>query len=600
MPSTGLTEILVTLLKKNPENPGFTVEESQDEKTLSIKINPDIDAKEFLCDVQKVFKSHHDTAGNIPFKLHDTLRQTNINFPQIQNPLLSISELQNLGATKILEKLFGKEKICSIGLQPEWELFETNSGQVVYRAVCTKEIEIPLRICQINIYKYILSHASWDDLYSALSSINSSYIKDPSSDDSEIFGVGPLSKHLDQLFCIREENNKKVIYMDFEGLIKCIVAPQFNFLSQQGVSSASTIIVDKSHFMLYMSAILNSNQGILLHEHKDRQLLPISVACSTAIQSETLINFMIDCSGSMHSVFPKLKTLLKDLISKMHDHKKLDKNSTTIRLSRFGSRKSNFSVANFPLTKISELKKAIDEFEQPSQQTAIYQFIHEQHSFYRGLNEKYNIISILITDGQDNDSEINYKPNESSTDELSKELNSLAKQTNPPQYFSIEIGESIDEMVLDIIRRATNGTRIKAGDNLEDFKLIFDHLGRMSLYRNFMYFVQDTRKFRLPVIEGNTVIASKDNYLEPNKPFTINQISCTASETNVSSRSFTATGVQTEDQESDLQTITPEESPQVSPTLMFSANRFSAVAESEELEVNNTRLSSNQTSKFTL
>ncbi len=156
MPSTGLTEILVTLLKKNPENPGFTVEESQDEKTLSIKINPDIDAKEFLCDVQKVFKSHHDTAGNIPFKLHDTLRQTNINFPQIQNPLLSISELQNLGATKILEKLFGKEKICSIGLQPEWELFETNSGQVVYRAVCTKEIEIPLRICQINIYKYIL------------------------------------------------------------------------------------------------------------------------------------------------------------------------------------------------------------------------------------------------------------------------------------------------------------------------------------------------------------------------------------------------------------------------------------------------------------
>jgi len=578
MPSTAFTEVFVTLLHRDPKNPGFTVEESKDGNTLTIKPDVNIDYKAFLADIQKAFKSHADTAVHIPFRLNTASQQARMQFPQIQYPLLSLSELKSLDVTKILEKLFGKAALENIGHQLKWETVTTTSGQVIYRTPCAKK-DFYLRDAQIKKYKYILSHASWDNLYLALSSSNSHYIKDTTSDDSEILGSGPLSQHLEQLFFIREENGKKVIYIDFEGLIKCIVAPQFDDLLLQESSSSfepSVITVDKTHFMLYMSTILKQSQGILLHEHQEQQLLPISIACRNAIQSKTLIDFVIDCSGSMQNVFTQLKSLLKELINKMHSDNSLDKYATSIRVSRFGSKGSNFPIITLPLTEIGELQRTIDEFEQPKQQTAIYQFMQKQHGFYKSLSEDYNIVSILITDGQDNDSEEMYKPNASKTDELSKAMDSLAKQTNPPQYFSIEIGENIDEMVLEIIKLATNGTRIKAGNNLEDFKLIFDHLGHMSLYRNFMYFAQEARKFKLPVIEGSTVISSKDNYLDPNKPFTINGVSCTASTANeheLSHQNILTSTTETQTEEDDLQEVTPETSLQGSPMVTFMSSR---------------------------
>lgn len=528
MPLDGLNATFVTLLKEDPENPSFTATESQDGKHVVIK-TPSKNAERLLASLKDIFKSHSNTAAHVPFKVNilstaSTTQQATIAFSTINYNLFNISEIEKLNANQILEKFFGITKLQDIG-QPEWKTNHTQNGQIIYSHQCTSKRDVSLRKNQIDSYKSILSHATWNDLYSALAVNNSHCIPDNAANDSEEMGNGPLSSHLEQLFCIREEDGKFIIYFDCRGLIKCILAPQLELQTQQHNSSYSQIFIDKLHFMKYMSIVLS--QDVLLHKHQEGKLLPITIGCNNALQSNTLIDFAVDCSGSMESVFPELKKLLKVLIQRLHDHKSLDNHATTIKLSRFGSRNSTFPSIVLPLTQLQILFDTIDGFAKPDQQTAIYQFLHQQHTYYKSL-DNYNIVSILVSDGQDNDSESIYKLNATKDDVLSKTLSSLAKAISPPQFFSIEIGDRIDELVLDIIKQATNGTRIKAGNDLHDFKLIFDHIGQLSLYRSFIHFAQETRQFKLPAIEGKITIADPVHYLEPDRLFTINGTDCVA------------------------------------------------------------------------
>lgn len=519
MPSTGLTEAFITLLNKEPKNPGFIVEESEDSKQIIITPTEQKDASTLFAEITEVFKSQASTLTNMPFKLTSTSLNSEDIIPDIESPLLSLSEITSLSVAKILEKFFGTKELNNIGYQTEWQTVKSNSNQIIFRILCPTKIKLQLRTAQVETYKFILSHARWEDLYSALAKTNPKPLR--VVEDSEEYGKGPISPFLEQLFPIREENGQTFIYFDCISLIKCILAPKFGLVENQSIAGSNKIVVDKADFMLYMSSLLNSNQGILFHPHQAGQVLPISIACRNTIQAKTLIDFGIDCSGSMLSVFPKLKTLLKQLIVQLYNHNDLDNNATEIRLSRFGAKDSNFPIITMPLTDQTTLSSVIDQFTSPGESTAVYKFITTQHNSYKQLNN-YNIISILITDGQDNDSEVHYKPNPCKTDQLSQTLSSLKQESSPPKFFSMEIGDKIDDVVLEIIKQATHGTRISVGNNLESFKLIFDHVGKLALYRRFVNFEQQARSFRLPVIEGEVTIASPEDYLEPNQPFTMN------------------------------------------------------------------------------
>lgn len=294
MPSTGLTEVFVTLLSRDPQNPGFIVEESQDNNQIIITPSNHADTSLLLGEIEEVFKSQASTLSHIPFNLMSTDLTPQDIIPEIENPLLDFSEIYALDATKVLERFFGIEKLNSIGCQPQWKEVKTNSNQNVYRAICSKR-EMALRTSQVDTYKYILSNASWEELYLVLAKNNHKHLEDPK--DSDEYGKGPLSIYLEQLFSIREEQGKTFIYFDCIGLIKCILAPKFALTDQKNVAGCDKIVVDKSHFMLYMSTILNKNQGILFHQHKEGRIVPISIACRNTIQSKTLIDFGIDCTG---------------------------------------------------------------------------------------------------------------------------------------------------------------------------------------------------------------------------------------------------------------------------------------------------------------
>jgi len=525
----GLNATFVTLLEANVEDPGFEVREDEENFVITTSSSNTHELSEKL---ENIFKSHWNTARHIPFKLNPSNNQNNINqnttpFPQVKHPLLSISDIQQAiaqhGTKQIIKKLFGKEILDSTGIPPAWQETQSqNNHQAVYYYICKNELDIRLRNSQIDAYKHILSHATWEELYLTLATNNSQPLTNKNMDSNEV-GTGPLSFHLEKLFFIREESGKSVVYFDCIGLIKCIIAPKFTQTDQQLTSpTKSEILVNKLHFMTYMATLLHPSQGILLHERTKQQLLPIAVQCHHAIQSSTLIDFGIDCSGSMNDVFPRVKTLLKDLITALHDHPSLDNHATWIRLSRFGSKKTEFQPIEYNLTEFSTLIKAVDGFSRPDQETAMYQFIQKQFASFK-CSDKHNIVSILLSDGKDNDSELKYKPNLEKNDELSKTLSSLENDTSPPKFFSIEIGNLVDEIVLEAIKNATHGERIKAENGLENFHVFFNHLGKLAMYRSFIHFAQQARQFKLPSIEGKfTIVDDPNNYLTPDLQFKMN------------------------------------------------------------------------------
>lgn len=92
----------------------------------------------------------------------------------------------------------------------------------------------------------------------------------------------------------------------------------------------------------------------------------------------------------------------------------------------------------------------------------------------------------------------------------------------------MELGQHIDESVLEGIKQKTGGTRIQVGAGLENFEAFFKHLEELSLSRYFLHFVQEARRFKLPVIEGQVIIANPDHYLVPDQPFQMNGVSYNA------------------------------------------------------------------------
>jgi len=528
----GLQAAFVTLLKANLENPGFEVTESNDEQEIIIK-TPSDNRAALINKLQEIFKSQGHTIEHIPFQLQpvsangaNTERVDQ--FPKVEFPLVDI---QNLNGNAIFERLFNEEIRKSTG-NMSWQAAVGQNGQTVYYYVCQSEIDTNLRKAQVDVFKSILSHATLQDLYLALAKDSSKPLTVPNHPS---IGSGPLTPHLENLFSVRkEEEGKFVVRFDCIGLVKCIISPQF-FLgassASMDVSTVTEIRVNKAHFMAYMSTLLN--QGILLQEQGDR-LYPIAFQGRFAIQQNTLIDFAIDSSGSMQAVFPYLKGVLVDVLREFP--KILDPHATRVRISRFGSKTSNFSMFEFSLAELEQLVRQIYALPNPvdNEQTAIYQFLVKQYQNFRSL-EDVNIVSVLISDGGDNDSAESYKPNDEQTDRLSMTLQSLEDMLSPPQFFSVEIGQ-LAELILEKIKQKTRGTRIQVGNGLENFNVFFNELKKLGLSRYFSQFVQQTRRFKLPFVDGQIIIAEPENYLLANEPFQINGVSYTAQRQDLSCR----------------------------------------------------------------
>ncbi len=534
----GLQAAFVTLLKVDPEDPGFEVTESADKQEIIIK-TPAVNRDALISRLQEIFKSHGHTIGHIPFQLqpvsaNSSNGQSFQQFPKVAFPLVDIRDLTG---NQIFERLFNK----AIGEEGtgnimRWQEASGQNGQTIYYYVCQSEVEANLRKAQVAIFKSILSHATLEDLYFALAKDSLKPLTVPGDYST---GNGPLTPHLENLFSVRKESGDKfVVRFDCIGLLKCIISPQFVL----GVSSSSMdaltpaeIRVNQAHFMAYMSTLLN--QGILLQEHHDR-LYPIALHGRYAIQQDTLIDFAIDCSSSMLNVFLRLKQVLVNVVKEFP--KILDTHATRVRVSRFGSKTSNFPMFEFPLTQWEELVAQISSLPGPvdGEQTAIYQFLARQYESFANLRN-VNIVSVLISDGGDNDSAVEYKPNDEQNDRLSIALRPLENAISPPQFFSVEIGQ-LTEAVLEIIKQKTVGKRIPVGDGLENFQAFFNYLSGLGLSRFFLNFIQQTRRFRLPVVEGKIVIAEREDYLVPNEPFQINGIHYTAQRQTLSSQSLLA------------------------------------------------------------
>ncbi len=321
-------------------------------------------------------------------------------------------------------------------------------------------------------------------------------------------GNGPLSSYVEHLFAIREESGKFFVRFDLNGLAKLITPPRF-FLGEPAVEAASavdasrTIRVNRTHFTAYMSVLLN--HGVFLHEGQHQRLYPIAFHGERAIQQSTVIDFAIDCSGSMRSVFPRLKQMLTDVVNALP--RTLDPHATRIRIAPFSSHDAHFPASEFLLHERPAIIAAINSLSDPidTHQTALYKFLVQQFQFFRTLTD-VNVVCVLISDGGDNDSQEKYKPNATESDRLSITLRVLGQAVSPPKFFSLEIG-TLTEHVLETIKQKTAGTRIQVGSTLDNFTAFSDHLSQLGMIRLFLHFIQEARQFRLPVV-GRTNYSS--------------------------------------------------------------------------------------------
>ncbi len=533
MPLDSLNAAFITLLKADIDNPGFKVTESLDKQEIIITPSDGNNPEQLFGSLKEIFMSHGHTAEHIPYVVSSNteVQQQNSeqSFTKATFPLLDI---QNLNCNELFTRLFDEDTRKTNGNIKQWIRSKGQNNQTVYFYICQSEIEANLRKAQIDIFKSILSHATWEDLYSALAAEVQHSRHLPIHDSLFSIGNGPLSPHLDSLFRIQKEDENFVVRFDCLGLLKCIIPPKFSLEPETTQLSCSSngggtieIHLNKSHFMAYMSTLLN--HGFLLHENSSNKLIPIILHGKNAIQVKTLINFGIDCSGSMHDVFSNLKKLLMTLLTKLSE--KLDVHATHIIISRFGSRNKKFPTIEFPLNELGKQIESISrELSNPTtnEQTALYQFLHEQYNSFKKFHD-HNIISVLISDGGDNDSDSRYIIRESGDDLISIVLNSLEKEISPPQFFSLEIGTLVDQ-ILETIANKTHGTRIKVGNDLRNFNYFFEYLDKLGIHRYFLNFMQETRKFRLPVIDGEItmpLVTDPDSYITPGIPFEINNTS---------------------------------------------------------------------------
>jgi hypothetical protein len=624
--SKSLTAIFATLLKVNPDNPGFDVrlatdshpssvgldhkyraealtlsqagladrkqaaettathqafnlshsQEKGEEQELIFTVAEDRAAK-LLADITVVFRSHGDTVEHFPFRLvkteafattssgtssgasaHAMLKQTeDVSFPKVEFPLVNIEEIDG---NEIFQRLFSSEFRTSIG-KIEWQKTESPNKHQVYYYVCPTKVDADLRTAQIEMFRNVLSHASWADLYLALAKEHAKPLH-VSEKTTSTLGNGPLRPHLDVLFRGRLEQNKYVMRFDYRGLVQCVVSPKFKLSSPVQPSTtaaiasgeAANVVQDKmveirvnyAHFMAYMSTLLH--QGVFLYQ-KGNRVLPLGLNASHALQLPTLIDFGIDCSGSMFrtsgaagegkaiSVFEKLRLLLKEIIKKLPES--VDVAATRIRLSRFGDSTTKFNRIEFSLTEAQALVAAIDSptFSPTGElNTALFQFLTQQFMTYAEDTTRNNVISVLLSDGGDNCSPSHYNPNMSGN-QFSTTLDKLDTAISPPQFYSLEIGEDVDKTILETIKARTHGKRIAVGAQIENINEFYSDLRSLRNSRRFLHFYQETLRFKLPVIDGQVTVTDDKHSLDPTKPFTMNGVEYVAQRPDLTTQS---------------------------------------------------------------
>lgn len=479
----------------------------------------------------------------------------NIDLPKADFPLLDIDSVDG---SEIFERLFSAEFRATFG-KIDWKKTKALNGQDVYYYDCPTEIENTFSEAQIKIFKNVLSHASWNDLYYALAKDRAKPLN-VSDAIKNTSGNGPLKPHLDVLFRGKMEEGKFVIRFDYRGLMQCMLSPKFKIVPEASVAPSATVVqaddatatatvqstlqsnkveirVDYAHFLAYMSTLLH--EGVFLYE-KGNRIIPIGLNRSHALSpvSSTLIDFSIDCSGSMFnatvtnakgvvvSVFAQLIVLLKAIVDKLPNH--LDINNTVVRFSPFGGQLDVLKSVEFPLSEINKLHLELDSMAVKTRQemhTALFQFLTNKYRSYLQDAKKsnHNIVHILITDGGDNNSPQVYHLN-SDGSWFKAVLNDLDQGGQSLQFYSLEIGSNIEKDVLESINKITQGERINVGTHFENMQPFYDDLKKLRNFQYLIKFVQgDLKNFKLKVVEGEVTNPRDETAsLDPAIPFTMN------------------------------------------------------------------------------
>jgi len=551
----GLKITLKTLLGGNFADAEFDVRIDQNNRMV-IKAKA-LQAEKILKRLQDVFSSHGCLEVEFPFYLQPraasqqassaaslSLQPSHASQPQpspshsepaIEQrfPVL-VSPLVKLGLTgnEVFARLFSEPTLRNFGTIIEWAKRE-DKKKTVFFYPCKSTRDAELRTSQISFFKTILAQASWQDLYNAFREHQPITLPVPKDNilfsDNDKQGQGPLSDCLDQIFKIHSkggEKGQKFVLFDAEGLLKYIVSPNFELMPGNGSGNGNEdqveIAADWDHILAYLSRI--SSRGLIFRAEGGR-LYPGAVSPNYAIQADTIIDFLIDCSGSMQEVFGKLKTCLKATIEQL-SKKDIDPNATTIRLCCFGAGK-DYPVLEFPLAKFGEISRQIDNLQDPANGTPLYEALTKLCKRYQSVrNRIVNYVCVLISDGEENVSwNVEFQHEEHAfakkTQRLTDALDILKKVSQPPKFFSIEIGTKIDERVLSNLQAILDGERINVNNNLSNFEKFYQYLEALSKCRSLYLFIQEgVPAFRLKSLQGE--ISFSDQALDRSKAFEVN------------------------------------------------------------------------------
>lgn len=280
---------------------------------------------------------------------------------------------------------------------------------------------------------------------------------------------------------------KATVHFDGLRLFQVLFPPHLSLEKDKDQPSAQ-IHINKGHLLSYMPQLAQSN--VLFHvagEEKERFASPIYIGGRIRPDEKpTFLLLMIDCSGSLKSVFDKLKEQIAFFINNIGTH--VDPKKTKVSLVFFNSQ--THPAATYSL----ELQSNIVEYIKGTFAdggTRLFETIDEAFDrvYSENLAATHNVVPILFTDGNDTAGKSEYK-NDKLPPILQKRFAKIKKieetdRVQRPKFFILYLGDEVNEKLLLNMAKELEGACLHLKD-VDDFKEIFKYAKQIKFEREML------------------------------------------------------------------------------------------------------------------
>jgi len=382
---------------------------------------------------------------------------------------LFVNQAGDLGLTLDLVNMFARDK----AIVHQGVIFSRSTDRESVAKAWQANLEALLEyfsgVGLNNLREVYLSGAKIQDLQSAANL----------QDKKVVAALGLLK----ECFGVQKTEQEWRLYCGFRRLHNLLFPPQLQLNVDE--NQTATLIIPRAHFIHYFRQI--SDGGILLRvfrEHEMVQARPIVITSSEIIARPKHFTLLIDCSGSLESVFPQLQSRLKDFIAALRSRYSAE---SLVRLAFFNSELKVKQAQLGAETAESQyqLERFIDSV-QAEGRTRLYGALKNQmqHLYADELFQTHHCVMVVFTDGQNNE-----KP--MSADVLDAPIAQFG--VDKPLVFTLGAGNEYDAAILSDLTRQVGGEHYHI-DTMTHFDVLTHQIPAMEHARRFIEMIITAQK----------------------------------------------------------------------------------------------------------